>query len=64
MARQQSSAAATLFAERADLIKVPDRMPAFVLPTGTTTAISSRDFSCMAMATGLFVAQSDSGALR
>jgi hypothetical protein len=64
MARQQSSAAATLFVERADLIKVGDRMPAFVLPTGTTTAISSRDFSCMAMATGLFVARSDSGALR
>jgi len=64
MARQQSSAAATLFVERADLVKVDDWTAAFVPPTGTTTAISSRDFSCMAMATGLFVARSDSGALR
>jgi len=36
MARQQSSAAATLFVERADLVKVDDWTAAFVPPTGTT----------------------------
>jgi Transglycosylase SLT domain len=62
-ADRQSSAAATLFAERADLMRRGDRPPAFLPASGTTTAISSRDVShVVPKATGVFVARSDSGA--
>lgn len=65
IASRQSSAAATPFVERNDLIKSSDQKPSFVSPNGTTTAISSRDVSQLVpRATGVFVARSDAGASR
>lgn len=65
IASQQSTAAATLFVARPDLIKAGDRTSAFMLPTGTATAISSRDISqIVPRAAGMFVARSDAGSSR
>ncbi|WP_229170797.1 MULTISPECIES: lytic transglycosylase domain-containing protein [Bradyrhizobium] len=64
-ASRRSSAAATLFVERADLMETRGRPTAFVLSRYATVAISSRDVSQMApRPTGVFVARSDSRVLR
>jgi hypothetical protein len=59
----QSSAAATLFVMRSDLMKTRDRSPAAMLSSGATTAISVRDVSPMVpRPIGMFVPRSNSGA--
>ncbi|MEK9285700.1 MULTISPECIES: lytic transglycosylase domain-containing protein [unclassified Bradyrhizobium] len=59
----QSSAAATLFVVRANLIKTRDRLPALIPSSGVTTAISAPDVSPMVpRPLGVFVPRSDSGA--
>ncbi|MFT4120883.1 lytic transglycosylase domain-containing protein [Bradyrhizobium sp.] len=64
-ADRQASPAETLFAERGDLMKTGDRLPAFAPSRGTRAAISSRDLSDMVpKSTGVFVARSDSEASR
>ncbi|MCK1463117.1 lytic transglycosylase domain-containing protein [Bradyrhizobium sp. 2] len=59
----QSSAPATLFVRRSDLMKQPNRWPALMPSSATTTAISASDVSPMApRSIGVFVPRSDSGA--
>ena len=59
----QSSAAATLFVTRSDLMKTRDRLLALVPSSGVTTAISAPDVSPMVpRPIGVFVPRSDSGA--
>jgi len=59
----QSSAAATLFVGRANLMKPRDRLPALMPSSGVTTAISAPDVSPMVpRPVGVFVPRSDSGA--
>lgn len=58
----RSSAAATLFVRRSDLMKTRDRLLALMRPSGATTAISASDVSPMVpRPTGVFVPRSDSG---
>lgn len=58
----QSSAAATLFARRSDLMKTRDRLLALMPSSGVTTAISAPDVSPMVpRPVGVFVPRSDSG---
>jgi hypothetical protein len=58
----QSSAAATLFVTRADLMKPRDRLLALMPSTGVTTAISAADVSPMVpRPIGMFVPRSNSG---
>ncbi|MGL3214074.1 lytic transglycosylase domain-containing protein [Bradyrhizobium sp. BR 1433] len=65
IASQQLSAATTLFVARPDLIKAGDRTSAFMPPTSTATAISSRDILQMVpRAAGVFIARSDAGSSR
>ncbi|WP_346730127.1 lytic transglycosylase domain-containing protein [Bradyrhizobium sp. IC3195] len=59
----QSSAAATLFVTRPDLMKTRDRLLALVPSSGVMTAISAPDVSRMVpRPIGVFVPRSDSGA--
>lgn len=59
----QSSAAATLFVGRSDLLKTRDRLLALMPSSGVTTAISAPDVSPMVpRPVGMFVPRSDSGA--
>ncbi|MBH5389343.1 lytic transglycosylase domain-containing protein [Bradyrhizobium sp. CNPSo 4019] len=59
----QSSAAATLFVTRSDLMKTRDRLLAFKPSSGVTAAISAPDVSPMVpRPIGMFVPRSDSGA--
>ena len=59
----QSSAAATLFVTRSDIMKTRDRLLAVVPSSGVTTAISARDVSPMVpRSIGVFVPRSNSGA--
>ncbi|WP_349631418.1 lytic transglycosylase domain-containing protein [Bradyrhizobium sp. BR 10289] len=59
----QSSAAATLFVTRSDLMKSRYRLPALMPSSGVTTAISAPDVSPMVpRPVGVFVPRSDSGA--
>jgi hypothetical protein len=59
----QSSAAATLFVTRSDLMKTRDRLLALMPSSGVTTAISAPDVSRMVpRPIGVFVRRSDSGA--
>ncbi len=61
----RSSAAATLFVERAERMEIRGRPTSFALSRCATIAISSPDVSQMApRRTGVFVARSDSRALR
>jgi hypothetical protein len=61
--RGHSSAAATLFVARTDLMKTRDRLPALMASSGVTTAISAPDVSPMVpRPVGMFVPRSDSGA--
>ncbi|WP_415022578.1 lytic transglycosylase domain-containing protein [Bradyrhizobium sp.] len=56
----QSSAAATLFVTRSDLMKTRDRLLAFMPSSGVTTAIPAPDVSPMVPRTiGVFVPRSD-----
>ena len=58
----QSSAAATLFVARSDLMKTRVRLPALMPSGGVTTAISAPDVSPMVpRPVGIFVPRSDSG---
>lgn len=58
----QSSAAATLFVRRSDLIRTRDRLLALMPSSGATTAISASDVSPMVpRPVGVFVPRSDSG---
>ncbi|MET4185856.1 hypothetical protein ABIB94_007993 [Bradyrhizobium sp. JR7.2] len=58
----QSSAAATLFVTRSDLMKTHDRLLALMPSSGVTTAISAPDVSPMVpRPIGVFVRRSDSG---
>nr|WP_249788090.1 lytic transglycosylase domain-containing protein [Bradyrhizobium sp. NBAIM01] len=58
----QSSAAATLFVGRANLMKTRDRLLALMPSSGATTAISAPDVSPMVpRPVGVFVPRSDSG---
>jgi hypothetical protein len=58
----QSSAAATLFVTRSNLMKTRDRLPSFMPSSGVTTAISAPDVSPMVpRPIGVFVPRSDSG---
>lgn len=58
----QSSAAATLFGTRSDLMKTRDRLLALIPPIGVTTAISTPDVSPMVpRPIGVFVPRSDAG---
>ncbi|WP_439401212.1 lytic transglycosylase domain-containing protein [Bradyrhizobium sp. DASA03068] len=62
---RQSSAAATLFVTRSDLMKTRDRLPVLMLSSGVTTAISAPDVSrLVARPIGVFVHRSDSGESR
>lgn len=64
-AGRQSSAAATLFLTRSDLMKTRDPSSALMPSSGATTAISVRDVSQMIpKATDVFVARTNSGASR
>ncbi|WP_298363110.1 lytic transglycosylase domain-containing protein [uncultured Bradyrhizobium sp.] len=59
----QSSAAATQFVGRSDLMKTRDRLLALMPSSGVTTAISAPDVSAMVpKPIGMFVPRSDSGA--
>jgi hypothetical protein len=59
----RSSAAATLFVTRSDLMKTRDRLLALLPSSGVTTAISAHDVSHMVpRPIGMFVPRSDSGA--
>lgn len=59
----QSSAAATLFVTRSDLMKTRDRLPALMPSSVATTAISVHEVSRMVPGSGgVFVPRSDSGA--
>lgn len=59
----QSSAAATLFITRSDLMKTRDRLLALMPSSGVTTAISAPDVSrVVPRPVGVFVPRSDSGA--
>ncbi|MBP0114433.1 conserved protein of unknown function [Bradyrhizobium vignae] len=61
----QSSAAATLFVTRSDLMKTRDRLLALMPPSGVTTAISGGDvLPIVPRPIGMFVPRSDSGASR
>ncbi|MGY3533388.1 hypothetical protein ACVILK_003027 [Bradyrhizobium embrapense] len=61
----RSSTAPTLFVERAELMEIRGRPTSFVLSRCATIAISSPDVSQLApRRTGVFVARSDSRALR
>ncbi|MCP3394943.1 lytic transglycosylase domain-containing protein [Bradyrhizobium sp. CCGB12] len=63
MSSGRSSAAATLFVTRSDLMKTRDRSLTLVPWSGVTTAISAPDVSHMVpRPIGVFVARSDSGA--
>ncbi len=58
-----SSAAATLFVTRSDLMKTPDRLLSLMPSSGVMTAISAPDVSPMVpRPIGMFVPRSDSGA--
>jgi hypothetical protein len=60
---RQSSAAATLFVARSDLMKTRDRSPTLIPSSGATTTISVHEMSCMVpRSIGVFVARSDAGA--
>ncbi|WP_407187708.1 lytic transglycosylase domain-containing protein [Bradyrhizobium centrosematis] len=59
----QSSATATLFVTRSNLMKTRDRLPALMPSGGVTTAISAPDVSPMVpRPIGVFVPRPDSGA--
>ena len=59
----QSSAAATLFVTRSDLMKPRDRLLALMPSSGVTTAVMGPDVSRMVpRPIGMFVPRSDSGA--
>jgi len=59
----QSSAAATLFVRRSDLMKTRDRLLALTPSSGVTTAVMGPDVSHMVpRPIGMFVPRSDSGA--
>lgn len=59
----KSSAAATLFVTRSDLMKTRDRLPALVPLSGATTALSVHEVSPMVpQSIGVFVPRLDSGA--
>ena len=61
----QSSAAATLFVTRSDLMKTRDRLLALMPSSGVTTAFSAPDVSPMVpRPIGMFVPRSDSGVSR
>ncbi|MGN8546998.1 lytic transglycosylase domain-containing protein [Bradyrhizobium sp. 13971] len=61
----QSSAAATLFVARSDLMKTRDRLLALMPSDGLTAEISASDVSrLVARPTGVFVPRSDSGESR
>ncbi len=61
----QSSAVATLFVTRSNLMKTRDRLPSFMPSSGVTTAISAPDVSPMVpRPIGVFVPRSDSGVSR
>ncbi|MBB4370990.1 soluble lytic murein transglycosylase-like protein [Bradyrhizobium sp. cir1] len=61
----QSSATATLFVTRSDLMKTHDRLLALMPSSGVTTAISAPDVSHMVpRPIVMFVPRSDSGALQ
>lgn len=58
----QSSATATLFVTRSDLMKMRDRLLTFIPSSGATTAISAPDVSPMVpRPIGVFVPRSDAG---
>ncbi|WP_338122794.1 lytic transglycosylase domain-containing protein [Bradyrhizobium yuanmingense] len=58
----QSSAGATLFVARSDLIKTRNQSPSLIPSSGATTAISAPDVSRMVpLPIGVFVPRSDSG---
>ncbi|WP_407168532.1 lytic transglycosylase domain-containing protein [Bradyrhizobium sp. ORS 111] len=59
----QSSAVATLFVSRSDLMKTRDRLPALMPSSRVTTSISAGDVSpTVPRSFGVFVPRSDSGA--
>nr|WP_271530257.1 MULTISPECIES: lytic transglycosylase domain-containing protein [unclassified Bradyrhizobium] len=62
MSSGRSSAVATLFVKRSDLMKTRDRLLALMPPGGVTTAISASGVSPMVpRPSGVFVPRSDSG---